>query len=182
MKAWAEVPDDELMLCFRDGDAAAFETLYDRYSDGIFGLCVNLLSDRVEAEDALQEVFVRVIDNRHRFEPRGQFRSWVYTVGRRVCLDRLRSVQRESAALQANPPELPATAQSGSSLARADLERLLSTLPPEQREVLVLHRIYGFSHGEIADMIGVSEAGVKQKAYRALKTLRSLVTEGTARE
>jgi RNA polymerase sigma-70 factor (ECF subfamily) len=63
---------------------------------------------------------------------------------------------------------------------QSDLERLLSTLPTEQREVLLLHQMQGFSYAQIAEMTGATEVGVKQKAYRALKTLKSQAKKGTA--
>lgn len=169
----AGASDDELMLRFCNGDAWALGILYDRYANGLFGLGVNLLGDRTEAEDALQETFVRVIDGRHRFEPRDRFKSWIFTVCRRICLDRLRALGRQEVSLRVHRLELARAKPSDTMLVQADLERLLSTLPPEQREVLVLHWMHGFSHAEIAEMTGATEAGVKQKAYRALKVLRS---------
>ena len=66
-------------------------------------------------------------------------------------------------------------AHEGATLARTDVNRLLMGLPADQREVLVLHRLHGFSHSEIAAMVGTTEAGVRQKSYRALKTLRARV-------
>ncbi len=145
LRSVAEIPDDELMVRFRDGDASALGSLYDRYANELFGLCVNLLGDRTEAEDALQEVFLRVIDSVHRFETRNRFRSWIFTVCRRICLDRIRALEREKVALPAHKFKLPSAQYSDLILARADLEKLLSTLLPEQREVLVLHRLHGFS-------------------------------------
>ena len=179
MRSAADVPDDEFMLRFRDGDASAVGILYDRYANGLFGLCVNLIGDRMGAEDALHDTFVRVIESRHRFEPRDRFKSWIFTVCRRICLDKLRALEREDVALQVHTPELPHARPSDSMLVQTDLEHLLSTLPPEQREVLVLHRMHGFSYTEIAEMTGATEVGVKQKAYRALKTLKSHAEDGT---
>lgn len=181
MRSAANVPDDDLMVRFRDGDAKALGILYDRYANGLFGLCVNLLGDRTEAEDALQDAFVRVIEGRERFEPRDRFKSWVFTVCRRICLDRLRAREREDVALQVHHPELPRARPSDSMQVQTDLDRLLSTLPPEQREVLLLHRMHGFSYTEIAEMTGATEVAVKQKAYRALKALKSHAEAGTPR-
>lgn len=181
MTSAADIPDDDLMVRFRDGDASALGILYDRYANGLLGLCVNLLADRAEAEDALHDSFARVIESRHRFEPRGRFKSWIFTVCRRICLDRLKVREREDVALQVHPPELPRARHADSLLVQTDLERLLSILPPEQREVLVLHQMHGFSYKEIAEMTGATEVGVKQKAFRALKSLKSHAEDGTPR-
>ncbi len=82
--------------------------------------------------------------------------------------------------MRVHRPELHAR-PSDSALVLTDLERLLSNLPTDQREVLVLHQMHGFSYAEIAEITGATEVGVKQKAYRALKALKSHTEDGTPR-
>lgn len=165
--------DDDLMIRFCAGDVDAFATLYDRYANSLFGLCVNLMQNRDEAEDALQETLLRVIDRRDSFEPRGRFRSWIFTVCRRICLERLRASKRSLAASEWRQLEAVAAPPDESMLHRSDLDRLLAVLLPEQREVLVLHFLHGFSYTEIGRITGAGESAAKQKAYRGLKALRS---------
>ena len=167
--------DDELMMRFKGGDAAAFEVLYDRYEAQLFGLCVRLLGNRADAEDALQDLFFKVVDRRSTFEPRGRFRSWIFTIARFACMDRLRIAKTDNRFLERMDGPDREEAHDSEVLARTDVTRLLMALPIDQREVLVLHRLYGFSQAEIAAMLGGTEAGVRQKSYRALKALRTRV-------
>ena len=169
--------DDDLMMRFKGGDPAAFEALYDRYEAQLFGLCIRLLGSRAEAEDALQETFKKVVDRRDGFEPEGRFRSWIFTIARFTCMDRLRIGRTEQRFLERLDVSEGNEAREGAALARIDVNRLLMGLPDDQREVLVLHHLHGFSHSEIAAIVGTTEAGVRQKSYRALKTLRTRVGE-----
>jgi RNA polymerase sigma factor (sigma-70 family) len=90
-------------------------------------------------------------------------------------MDRLRISKTEQQFLDRMDVSDRVEAHESAALARADVNRLLMDLPVDQREVLVLHRLHGFSHSEIAAMVGTTEAGVRQKSYRALKTLRARV-------
>ena len=174
--------DDDLMMRFKGGDPAAFEVLYDRYEAQLFGLCLRLLGSRAEAEDALQEAFTKVVDRRDGFEPEGRFRSWIFTIVRFTCMDRLRVGTTEKQFLERLDASERDEGHEGAALARIDVNRLLMGLSDDQREVLVLHRLHGFSHSEIAAIVGTTEAGVRQKSYRALKTLRTRLGEKEAGE
>ncbi len=168
--------DDALVRAYAGGDAAAFETLYARYEAKVFGFCLRYLGDRDVAADAFQETFMRLVDGAVGYEPRGRFPSWIFTIARRVCIDILRTDKKQWHVGDAG--DVPAT--SGPAAAdlelRDELERHLSRLPPQQREVLLLHRYHGFAYEEVAALTGSTVAAVKQKAYRALKTLRAAVT------
>ena len=168
--------DDVLMQQYARGDAAAFQQLYERHERRIYAFCLRYLGDPDAAADAFQDVFVRVVDASRRYEGRGRFVSWIFTIARRVCLDRVRSTRPTKSLEDAeNHYEAIAAADPTDRIAsRDELRRLLESLPTEQREVLLLNRYHGFTYGEIAEMIDSSEAAVKQKAYRALVSLRAL--------
>jgi len=171
--------DDALMMRYARGDVAAFEELYYRYETRLYGFCLRQLGDSDSAADAFQEIFKRVVDARHTYEPKGRFASWLFTITRRVCVDHLRSAERvaptEAVAISREIEASP-TSPIEDRLAQQDqLQRLLALLPAEQREVLLLSKYEGFSYGEIAGMLGSTEVAVRQKAYRALKTLRANV-------
>ncbi len=172
----ASPTDDVLVRAYARGDIAAFETLYARYEARMFGFCLRYLGDRDAAADAFQETFMRLVDGAVGYEPRGRFPSWIFTIARRVCLDILRADKKQRSVGDAG--DIPAI--SGPPAAdierRDELERYLSRLPPQQREVLLLHQYHGFAYEEVAAMTGSTVAAVKQKAYRALKTLRAAAT------
>lgn len=179
--AASQQPDDALMVRYANGELSAFQELYRRYEKRVYGFCLRYLSDRDSAADAFQDVFVRVIDTRRKFEPQGRFAQWIFTIARRVCIDRLRGSREGVADGAESPPESPAPVNPIDSLARRDqAQRLLAGIPAEQRDVLLLSRYYGFKYAEIAEMIGSSEAAVKQKVYRALQSIRGAQQTGTA--
>lgn len=174
-------PDDELMLAYAGGDASAFAELYDRHADAIYAFCVRRLGSEADAEDVVQETFRRLVDARERYEPRGRFRSYLFTLARSACVDRVRSRSdderlsklREEGFQPEGADPLP-----GSGLeTEEDLRRLLEHLTDEQREALLLAKYEGFPYADIAKMTGTTEAAVKQKVYRALRRLRRALEE-----
>lgn len=170
-------PDDRLMARYADGDAGAFRELYRRWEAPIYGFCLRYLGDPDAAADAFQEAFRRVVDAAGAYEPRGRFRSWLFTLARRACLDQVRERARDE---RLDPLEEAAgsrvraiTSTEDTILSRQEAERRLAALPREQREVLLLSKYLLFTYREIAEMMGSTEAAVKQSAYRALHALRA---------
>lgn len=166
------------MARYAAGDVEAFEELYARYDRRVYGFCLHNLRDPDAAADAFQDTFRRLVESRDRYEGRGRFASWLFTLARRACADRFRR-RPEARSLdaasrgEALPEALHAPGPEESAVARTSLDRLLARLPRGQREVLLLSKHFGFSYREVAEMTGTTEAAVKQKVYRALKTLRS---------
>ena len=166
--------DDELMSRFAVGDSRAFDILYLRHEGPLYGFCLGLLGDEDSAQDSFQETWVRVVEASPEYHPMGRFRSWVFTIARRVCLDRIRQ-QNKAGPLGADVVVgfADGCASPAEVVEHRDLaSRLLRLLTDQQREVLALSRYSGFSYGEIAKMADRSEAAVKQLAYRAFETLR----------
>ncbi len=169
--------DDELMQRYADGDMRAFERLYERHEGRVFGFCLRRLGDRDAAADAVQDAWRRVVDARERYEPRGKFESWLFTLVRRACADLRRS--RPDAERREDPsdesvrsPTARGPAADEEAARRDELRRLLDRLTDGQREALLLSKYEGFSYREVAEITGSTEAAVKQKVYRALRRLR----------
>lgn len=168
--------DQPPMARYADGDPEAFRELYDRWADRVYGFCLRQVGDEAEAADAFQDTFRRLIRARHRYEERGRFKSWLFTLARRACAERARS--RSSGPerrLEEDAAPTPVARNSDPSTRAADqdvLQRVLARLTEAQREVLLLAKYEGFSYAEIAEMTDTTEAAVKQRVYRALKKLR----------
>ena len=174
--AMPEADDEVLMARFTAGEVAAFETLYDRYETAVFGFCLRLLGDRHSAEDAFQETMIAVVERAPVYRERGRFRGWLFAIARNACLDRARRSVRRHALLSATRGRGAGAGvrdPESTLLVRDEIARLLSQLPADQREILLLHRYEGFSYQEIAGITGSTEAAVKQKAHRALRQLRA---------
>src|SRR5258707_14184717 len=136
-----EAPDEQLMLAYRDGDAAAFEKLYARHRTRLYRFVLRSVKSRPVGEELFQEIWLRVIEARGRYSPQARFTTWLYTIAHNHLVDHWRKrgltlVALESDERPGTSPGPPAQAQ-----ARRILERFATPLlsrPPPQREALLL--------------------------------------------
>jgi RNA polymerase sigma-70 factor (ECF subfamily) len=159
----------------RAGDTSAFERLYRAHAARVNGLCLRMTGNPQTAEDLTQETFVSAWRSLAAFEGRSGFGTWLHRIAVNAVLGRSRSPQgrgevsltneegedREFTAPGATDPSLP-----------MDLERLISTLPDGARNVLVLYGVYGYSHEEAADMLGIAVGTCKAQLHRARRLMR----------
>lgn len=171
--------DEELMLSVQKGNMAAFEALYDRYNKRLFHFILRFVSERFQAEDILQEAFLRVLRARNSYRKGYQFSTYLFTIGRNLCLDTLKSWERRH--LLKNQDDYIERVPDQSKDIRKVLEETemkeilkneIHALPLDQREVLLLSKYSGLSHGEIAQIVKSTPAAVKQKVYRAMISLK----------
>jgi RNA polymerase sigma-70 factor (ECF subfamily) len=161
----------QVIAAAANGDVRAFERLYALYAPTIYGLCLRLTGQRESAEDCTQEAFVAAWRALGRFERRSLFSTWLQRIAIRTVLARRRGlrVRNEVAEPSAGLPEL---ADPGAGAPALDVERAIAALPEGARHVLVLVGIYGYSHAEAAQTLGVAEGTCKAQLHRA----RSLLT------
>ena len=151
------------------GDLVAFERLYRRYSPQVYGLCLRLTGQRETAEDCTQECFVDAWRALARFQGRSAFGTWLHAIAVRCVLSRRRGLRARFEVIM--PDEaLPETADL-SWEQPLDLERAIAQLPEGARHVLVLVRIYGYSHQEAARFLGLAEGTCKAQLHRARQLL-----------
>jgi RNA polymerase sigma-70 factor (ECF subfamily) len=168
---------DEALLVgrARDGDARAFEQLYRRHSDQVYGLCVRLChGDRAKAEQATQDAFVRAWEKLDGFRGDAQFGTWLHRITVNVVLGEHRLLQRWTTfedAEAAGPREELAMPPEDPTLSR-DLERALARLPKGARTVLWLHDVEGYLHEEIAELTGIAVGTSKAQLHRARKMMK----------
>jgi len=163
----------------RDGDRQAFETLYRRHRDRVYGLVWRLCGgDAALAEDLLQESFVRAWQKLGSFRGDSQFGTWLHRLSVNVALSdrriRMRRVARETEMTE----DVERTASGDRDVAagrRLDLERAIARLPERARTVLVLYDIEGYTHAEIADMADMAEGSSKAHLHRARKLVREVL-------
>lgn len=165
------------MQAVQAGDLEAFEQLYQRYRRPLFRFLHRYLHDAADAEEVFQETFLRVFEHRHRFALGGRFATWLYTIARNGCLDRLKRADRR-VRLDAGPTDLappaPASVDRALDRQREDeaVRRALDTLPPADREVLLL-RAEELPYEAIARVVGTTPAAARQRFHRALRALRT---------
>lgn len=159
------------------GDRDAFRLLYDRYGGGVYKLALRRLGDPSEAEEVVQDVFVRVWQARHVWEEsRGSFGSWLFVVARNIIYDRLRQQARSGRQVWAVGNLDWLAPEQGSFvddvLAADSMQSMLRRLPKDQAEVVRLIYVDGLSTREIADEIRVPQGTVKSRLRLAIRHLR----------
>lgn len=178
--------DEELMLSYGGGDAGAFETLYHRHRGPLYRFLLRQVSDAATAEELFQDVWMRVIDSRGRYEPRAKFSSWVYAIAHNRLMDFYRAsgraaflAQEESEeALDRLPaPDVPAEALVDRKRATQRLLDALAELPEVQREAFLLQQEGDLSVEEIGAATGVSRETAKSRLRYAVAKLRARLSE-----
>jgi RNA polymerase sigma-70 factor (ECF subfamily) len=174
-----------LVIRLQGGEGTAFESLYGRYFDRVYGYLKVTLNAREEAEDAAQQVFMHVFEHVDRYERRDKpFRAWLFTIVRNVALMRLRKEGRVDIV---DPAELGRRREGAAPqdlhvldwISDRDLMVFVERLPDAQRQVLVMRYLLGLSSAEIAAAIDANPEAVRQMQSRATRTLeKRLVSVG----
>jgi len=156
----------DLIAAAAGGDLCAFEQLYRQFAPRVYALCLRLTGQREAAEDCTQESFVAAWRALAGFERRSRFSTWLHRIAVHTVLARRRGLRIEYEV--AEPAAgLPEVVDPGAEAPPLDVERAIGALPEGARHVLVLVGIYGFSHAEAAQILGVAEGTCKAQLHRA---------------
>jgi RNA polymerase sigma-70 factor (ECF subfamily) len=170
-------PDTALVAQARDGDEAAFRALYRRHTPRAFAVVVRMLAwRRADAEDVLQEAWLRAATSLAGFRGDSAFATWFTGIAIRCAYECLR---RRPMAGGADAIGQVATHDGRRELA-LDLERAVAVLPDGYRTVLVLHDVHGYTHGEIARLLDVDEGTSKSQLSRARRAVRARLGQETS--
>jgi RNA polymerase sigma-70 factor (ECF subfamily) len=169
-------PDVELMLAFSGGQEHAFVELYRKYRDPIVRFSLRMLGNRAEAEEAAQDVFLKLHRARASYHPRSRFSTFLYRIAANHCLNlraRLdrRLVDRDGQSERHAQGGADQHADLATKELRAALEAALAALPDRQRAALLLVHYEGLSYRDAAEAIEVSEPAIKSLIHRARGTL-----------
>ncbi len=168
------------MLRAQRGDEMAFQELYRLVRAALYRYCLRMLGDRQLAEEAAQDVLVKVYRARARYQPHARFRTWMYRVATNHCLNERRRAFRAhevsdgsgdpGQARAASVSSDPSAIAEGAQLAAA-LQHALDQLPPRQRAAVVLARFEGCTMAQIGAAMGITEGAAKALLNRALPVL-----------
>jgi RNA polymerase sigma-70 factor (ECF subfamily) len=170
--------DQELMRIVQAGDLSPASEIYDRYSGRIYNFALRFLKNSEAAEDAMQEVFVKMIRHASQFQGDAKLSTWLFSITANWCRDYLRKADNKSKESDDVLVTLPAPAEQAPdrNLEQREneerIQRALKALTPEQREAILLSRYQGLSYAEIAQISGCSEGAVKTRVFRAMETLK----------
>lgn len=170
--------DEELMLAIQQGEKLAFNELYARYSDKLYGYLLKMLwYNEVRAQDLLQDLFAKIITQPHLFDTERNFKTWIYTIASNLCKNEFKRNEVRKGTVNgveqfhslSTDENLEKTIQEHQF--RDALTEELKRLDDKHREVFVLKHIDGLSIKEISEITGANEGTVKSRLFYAIKKL-----------
>lgn len=173
--------DQKLIKACLNGDGAAFEALYRRFAAKMLAVCYRYCHDRAEAEDLLQEGFIKVFEQLKKFRHEGSFEGWIRRIMVLTALEKYRKDTRERESSYGRVADLDGAMQPVSAddiysqLSFDELVALIRNLTPAYRMVFNLHVFEGMKHEEIAQQLGISVGTSKSNLSDARRTLQKQI-------
>jgi RNA polymerase sigma-70 factor, ECF subfamily len=174
--------DAAMAAACRSGDLRAYERLYSLHGARMKNLARNILGSSADAEDAVQETFLKVQRGIASFRGQSSFVTWTFRILVNTCYDARRSRLRKKEVAADDEPQRDDAAQRPEPHAavahpslRMALERALAKLTRHQRDVFLLYEVEGFRHAEISSMLEISETASKNTLFQAKKNLRQML-------
>lgn len=155
----------------QSGDSGAFERLYRANVDKVHALCLRMTGNVSEAEDCVQEAFIQAWNKLHLFRGDSAFATWMHRIAVNAVLGRMRKSRRERDRLLTVVETSAPTVPTGDSGELRDLSNAVNALPEGARHVFVLYAIYGYSHEEASNMLGIAVGTSKAQFHRARRLL-----------
>lgn len=173
-----DITERELVLRCLEKDVKSQKALYHKYSPVMFAVCMRYAGNKENARDMLQESFIKVFDGLKFFRFEGSFEGWIKRVAVNTCLDFNKKIKNEpyNEALE-DFGHVGQQESISDKLNASDLFGLLQKLPVGYRTVFNLYAIEGYSHNEVAEMLGVSENTSKTQLFKARKMLQVMLLE-----
>lgn len=169
----ADITESKLVKACLEADSRAQQALYQKYAPVMYAICLRYCGSPDNAKDMLQESFIKLFESLKNFRFQGSFEGWAKRIAVTTCLDFIKKLKQEP-----YTDELEVHAHLGADdavfpqLAVKDLLALLQTLPVGYRTVFNLYAIEGYNHGQIAELMGISENTSKTQLFKARKMLQ----------
>ena len=171
--------DAAIAAACQAGDLRGYERLYAMHGARMKNLARNVLGSTVDAEDAVQETFLKVQRSIASFRGQSSFVTWTYRILINTCYDARRSKLRKKEVTtdddSEETPRIEPRAPGAHPSLRMALERALGKLTRHQRDVFLLYEVEGFRHAEIAGMLEITEAASKNTLFQAKRNLREML-------
>ena len=155
----------------QQADAKVFESLYRLHVDRVYGLCLRMTGNVAEAEDCTQEAFIQAWNKMDKFRGDSAFGTWMHRIAVNAVLGRMRKSKRERDRIQLASEEVLSPASINDDGELRDLSDAVNRLPEGARNVFVLYGVYGYSHEEAGNMLGIAAGTSKAQLHRARRLL-----------
>ena len=161
------------MTLTKQGDLQVMHQLFERYSVRIYNYCVKVTREKAASEDLTQETFYRVIKHRYSFNQQ-TFAAWIFTIARNLCFDYLKRMEKQELKIEGLENHLEAGVSDAATVddRMTHLRNALDQLDPLDQELIVLSRYEQLTYKDMATVLQLSEAAVRNRLHRALKKLR----------
>ncbi|MBR6655318.1 MAG: sigma-70 family RNA polymerase sigma factor [Alistipes sp.] len=179
--------DCTLAKMVTEGDSTAFDTLFARHSDSIYAMLLKYTGNSNDVNDLMQEAFMKAFLKIGLYDPKYDFGAWIYTIARNTFVDFSRSRKSNALNPQNLSPEIDNTAQSSSptpedyiinAQQRAQIERYISMLPQDYRQLFELRFLDEYSYEEISEKLDMKLGTVKTRIFRVRNMMCRLITDG----
>ena len=158
-------------------DTGAFERLYRMHVDKVYGLCLRMTGNVAEAEDCAQDAFIQAWNKIDRFRGDSAFATWLHRIAVNSVLGRMRKSKREQDRIQLAGETVDSPTAVADTGELRDLSNAVNRLPEGARHVFVLYAVYGYSHEEAGDMLGIAPGTSKAQLHRARRLLAQQLEE-----
>lgn len=169
--------DERLFARIAAGSQPAFQELYERAGSPVFSYALSLLRSRCDAEDAMQDTFLKIRAAAHLYQPRGKPMAWILTITRNICLMKFRQQARVAPNDPQDLREEPGLSLVENQEDRMVLKAAFAVLSQEERQIVMLHAVSGLKHREISEALELPLSTVLSKYNRGLKKLRRQLEE-----
>lgn len=164
---------DETLFCkIGEGDKDAFFRLYEQTSNAVFAYALSLLRNQEDAEDVMQETYMKIRSAAHLYRPMGKPMAWILTIARNLCLMKFKQQKHYSAVPVEEIKEDLDCSQIKDREDRIVLETAFQVLSQEECQIIILHAVSGLKHREISEALHLPLSTVLSKYNRGLKKLR----------
>ncbi len=178
LKTKSSPTDEELIARFQQGDNYAFDLLVKRYKDPLMNFVFRFVGEKEEAEDIVQETFLRLFKNKHYYREIAKFSTWIYTIAGNLAKTELRRRRRRkllsisafmSSEKDYDIPDEDSNPEKETNTVVTDkiIQKAIDKLSPKFKQVIILRDIQGFSYEEIAEIVGIPLGTVKSRVNRA---------------
>jgi RNA polymerase sigma-70 factor (ECF subfamily) len=170
-----QLTEEELIEACIDGSQRACKELYEQNKGWLYAVCLRYHKNEVDAQDSLQESFITIYRNLHSFRAQGSFKGWMRKVTVRCILASFRKNNRRPFSDLDGMNSEPADLTLIQSMEKDEILFLLERLPSGRKQIFVAHAIDGFTHKEIAEMLGITEGTSKSQFFHARRELKEAI-------